>query len=100
MTAITRGFDGKLHGNFHEQYFNSTQIGRAYDRNESDVAGGSAFRCCYSDRRRIRPDFLWLVMKKDHELPWVIRLGRRAFFVLGTLLAGGYVAHCFKEWFL
>ncbi|WP_288343873.1 hypothetical protein [uncultured Duodenibacillus sp.] len=39
-------------------------------------------------------------MKKDHELPWVIRLGRWVFFVLGTLLAGGYVAHCFKEWFL
>ena len=29
VTAITRGLDGKLHGNFHEQYFNSTQIGRA-----------------------------------------------------------------------
>ena len=39
-------------------------------------------------------------MKKDHELSWVIRLGRWVFFVLGTLLAGGYVAHCFKEWFL
>lgn len=40
------------------------------------------------------------LMKKDRELPWVIRLGRWVFFVLGTLLAGGYVAHCFKEWFL
>lgn len=40
------------------------------------------------------------LMKKDHELPWVIRLGRWVFFVLGTLLVGGYVAHCFKEWFL
>gem|GEM_PF-7087433 len=39
-------------------------------------------------------------MKKDHELPWVIRLGRWVFFVLGTLLSGGYVAHCFKECFL
>ena len=39
-------------------------------------------------------------MKKDRELTLVIRLGRWVFFVLGTLLAGGYVAHRFKEWFL
>lgn len=50
--------------------------------------------------RGLCPVFLWLVMKKDRELPWVIRLGRWVFFVLGMLLAGGYVAHCFKEWFL
>ena len=42
----------------------------------------------------------FFVMKKDRELPWVTRLTRWVAFVLGTLFCGGYVAHCFKEWFL
>ena len=46
------------------------------------------------------PIFVWLVMKKDRELPWVTRLTRWVAFVLGTLFCAGYVAHCFKEWFL
>ena len=48
----------------------------------------------------LSPIFIWLVMKKDRELPWVSRLTRWAAFVLGTLFCAGYVAHCFKEWFL
>lgn len=48
----------------------------------------------------LSPVFMWLVMKKDSELPWVTKLSRWVVFVLGTLFGSGYVAHCFKEWFL
>nr|DAE18782.1 MAG TPA: hypothetical protein [Myoviridae sp. ctK7P4] len=34
-------------------------------------------------------------MKKDKELPWVIRLARW----LALIYAVGYVAHCFMNWF-
>lgn len=40
------------------------------------------------------------LMKKDSDLPWVVRLTRWALFLCGTALAVLYVAHCFKEWFL
>lgn len=48
----------------------------------------------------LSPVFMWLVMKKDSELPWVTKLSRWVVFVLGSLFGSGYVAHCFKEWFL
>ena len=44
----------------------------------------------------LSPVFMWLVMKKDSELPWVTRIARWVVLVFFT----GYVAHCFKEWFL
>ena len=44
----------------------------------------------------LSPIFMWLVMKKDSELPWVTRIARWVVLVFFT----GYVAHCFKEWFL
>lgn len=34
-------------------------------------------------------------MKKDKELPWVIRLARW----LALIYAVGYVTHCFMNWF-
>ena len=34
-------------------------------------------------------------MKKDHELPWVMRLARWLVLIYAT----GYVVHCFAEWF-
>lgn len=48
----------------------------------------------------LSPVFMWLVMKKDSELPWVTRIARWVVLVLGTIFFTGYVAHCFKEWFL
>ena len=42
------------------------------------------------------PVLKWLVMKKDSELPWDIRIARW----LCLALFAGYVAHCFKEWLI
>lgn len=43
---------------------------------------------------------LWLVMKKDSELPWGFRLARWIGLVYVTAYATMYMAHRFKEWFL
>ena len=48
----------------------------------------------------LTPILRWLIMKKDSDLPWVVRLTRWALSLCGTALAVLYVAHCFKEWFL
>lgn len=61
----------------------------------------SKLRClCRMDFSKLAgalsPIFMCLVMKKDSELPWVIRLGRWTVLAFGVL----YVARCFKEWFL
>ena len=48
----------------------------------------------------LSPIFMCLAMKKDSELTWVTRLTRWTAFILGALFCAGYVAHCFKEWFL
>jgi hypothetical protein len=42
----------------------------------------------------------WLVMKKDCDLPWIVRLARWAALLLGALLGGGYTVHSYMEWFL
>lgn len=42
------------------------------------------------------PVMRWLVLKRDRELPWVIRLARWTALIFAML----YVARCFKEWFL
>lgn len=47
----------------------------------------------------LSPVLRWLIMKKDSDLPWVTRLARWTAYVLGTIFAAGYVAHCFMEWF-
>lgn len=41
----------------------------------------------------------WIVMKKDCELPWVIRIGRWTFVLLGIFYAAGFVAKSFLELF-
>ena len=48
----------------------------------------------------LAPVLRWLIMKKDSELPWVVRLSRWVLALCGSALAVLFVAHCFKEWFL
>ena len=48
----------------------------------------------------LAPVLRWLIMKKDSELPWVVRLSRWVPALCGSALAVLFVAHCFKEWFL
>lgn len=38
-------------------------------------------------------------MKKDGDLPWVVRLTRWTAYILGTAFASGYVVKSFVEWF-
>lgn len=48
----------------------------------------------------LAPMLIWLVMKKDSELPWVTRLARWYGFACAAAYAGGWVAHKYMEWFL
>lgn len=45
------------------------------------------------------PMMRWLVMKKDQDLPWVVRIVRWAAAILGIAYAAGFVAKSFVEWF-
>lgn len=45
------------------------------------------------------PVLRWIVMKRDCELPWVTRMLRWAFAILGVLYATGFVAKSYMEWF-
>ncbi len=38
-------------------------------------------------------------IKKDSELPWVVRIARWVLAVAGSVWAVGYVAHDFLTWF-
>ncbi len=48
----------------------------------------------------LAPVLKWLVMKKDSELPWSVRVARWVVTVFGSLWLIGYVTHSFQEWFL
>lgn len=45
------------------------------------------------------PVMRWIVMKRDKELPWVVRFVRWAFAILGVAYAAGFVVKSFMEWF-
>ena len=47
----------------------------------------------------LTPLVRWLAMKKDKELPWVMRIARWALMILGVVWAAGYVLHDLIVWF-
>ena len=48
----------------------------------------------------LSPFLGWLVMKKDSELPWSMRIARWVVVSSGSIWLVGYVVHAFMEWFL
>lgn len=46
------------------------------------------------------PVMRWIVMKKDKELPWAIRLLRWVLSACACVYAIGFVLHSLSEWFL
>ena len=41
----------------------------------------------------------WLAMKKDKDLPWVMRIARWVLLACGTVWLIGYVMHDLVMWF-
>ncbi len=48
----------------------------------------------------LSPFLGWLVMKKDSELPWSVRIARWVVVSAGSVWLIGYVLRDLKEWFL
>ena len=47
----------------------------------------------------LAPFLGWLVMKKDKELPWAMRIARWVAVVAGSIWLIGFVVHDLIEWF-